>query len=68
MQKDNFIFSANQGDGSMEDEDLQARKLRRLNYGKIQCSEEVVCSTGFTADFQGKGLQQGHYNSLKFIV
>ena len=54
MQKDNFIFSANQGDGSMEDEDLQARKLRRLNYGKIQCSKEVVCSTGFTADFQGK--------------
>ena len=57
MHEDDIIFSANQSDSSMEDEYLQAKETEEA-YGEIEHSEEVVCSTGFTADFQRKEVHQ----------
>ena len=57
MHEEDIIFSANQGDSSMEDEDLQAKEIEEA-YGEIEYSEEVVCSTGFTAHFQRKEMHQ----------
>ena len=41
MHEGDIIFSANQGDSSMEDEDLQAKEIKEA-YGEIEYSEEVV--------------------------
>ena len=57
MHEDDIMFSANQGDSSMEDRDFQAKEIEEA-YGEIEYSEEVVCSTGFTADFQRKEVHQ----------
>lgn len=57
MHEDDVIFSANQSDSLMEDEDLQAKEIGEA-YGKFAYSEEVVCSTGFPADFQRTEMQQ----------
>ena len=38
---EDIIFSANQGDSSMEDEDLQAKEINDA-YGEIEYSEEVA--------------------------
>ena len=51
MHEDDIIFSANQSYSSMEDGNLQAKEIGEA-YGKFEYSEEVVCSTGFPADFQ----------------
>ena len=41
------LFSAKQGDSSLEDEDLQAKEINEANmYSEIEYYEEVVCSTG----------------------
>ena len=39
MHEDDIIFSANQGVNSLEGKNLQSR---RLNYGGIEYSEELV--------------------------
>ena len=41
MHEGDIIFSANQGDSSMEDEDLQAKEIKEA-YGEIEYSEEVA--------------------------
>ena len=41
IHKGDIIFSANQGDSSMEDEDLQAKEINDA-YGEIEYSEEVA--------------------------
>ena len=41
MHEDDIIFSANQGDSSMEDEDLEAKEIKEA-YGEIEYSEEVA--------------------------
>lgn len=58
MHEDDVIFSANQRDSSMEDQDLQAKEIGEA-YDEIEYSEEVVCNSGFTADFQRKEVHQG---------
>ena len=40
IHEGNIIFAANQGDSSMEDEDLQAKEMKEA-YGEIEYSEEV---------------------------
>ena len=39
MHEGDIIFSANQGDSSIEDEDLQAKEIKEA-YGEIEYSEE----------------------------
>ena len=41
MREDDIIFSANQGDSSMENEDLLAKEIKEA-YGKVEYSEEVA--------------------------
>ena len=41
MHEGDIIFSANQGDSSMEDKDLQAKEIKE-GYGEIEDSEEVA--------------------------
>jgi len=41
MHEGDIIFSANQGDSSMEDEDLQAKEIKEA-YSEINYSEEVA--------------------------
>ena len=41
MREGDIIFSANQGDSSMENEDLQAKEIKEA-YGKVEYSEEVA--------------------------
>ena len=41
MHEGDIIFSANQGDSSMEDEDLQAKEIKEA-FGEIEYSEEVA--------------------------
>lgn len=53
MHEDDIVFSANQSDSSMEDEDLQTKEIGQ-GYGEIEYCEERVCCTSFTADFQRK--------------
>ena len=57
MHEDDVMFSANQSDSSMEDEDLQAKEIEEAHV-EFECSEEAVCSTGFTADFHREEVHQ----------
>ena len=41
MHKGDIIFSANQGDSSMEDEHLQAKEIKEA-YNEIEYSKEVA--------------------------
>ena len=41
IHEGDIIFSANQGDSSMEDEDLQAKEIKDA-YGEIEYSKEVA--------------------------
>ena len=62
MHEDDIIFPANQGDSSMEDEDLQAKEIKEA-YGEIEYSEELG------GRFSNKRkVHQDDFNSLKFIV
>ena len=45
MHEGDIIFSANQGDSSIEDEDLQAKEIKEA-YGEIEYSEDGC--NGFT--------------------
>ena len=64
MHEDDILFSANQSDSLMEDEDLQAKEIGEA-YGEIEYSEEVVCSTGITADFQRKEVYQDDVRDIE---
>ena len=61
MHKDDIIFSANQGDNSMEGKDLQSRRLTaRLNIPKRWFNYSRLS--------EKRKVHQDDFNSLKFIV
>ena len=59
MHEGDIIFSANQGDSSMEHKDLQAKEIKEA-YGEIEYSG------GRFSD--KRKVHQDDFNSLKFIV
>ena len=59
MHEGDIIFSANQGDSSMEDKELQAKEIKEV-YGEIEYSG------GRFSD--KRKVHQDDFNSLKFIV
>ena len=59
MHEGDIIFSANQGDSSMEDKDLQAKEIK-------EAYSEIEYSGGRFSD--KRKVHQDDFNSLKFIV